>query len=265
MIAGLAASGVVSVENLTHSYTTPHGRFLALGPISIEIEESRFLSVLGPSGCGKSTLLRVVGGLNEATSGRVYFRGEPVKGPPKSLGIVFQSDLLMPWRTVLQNVMLQAEIRHLPSPELNDRAMELLRKVGLESVIHAYPDELSGGMRQRVGICRALVHDPQLLLMDEPFGALDAITRDQMCIELQRIWMSTRKTVMFVTHSIEEAIFLSDRILVMTPSPGRVALDIEIDLPRPRRLATKSLPEFQAYANQLRGEFERFGLIREDA
>jgi NitT/TauT family transport system ATP-binding protein len=255
----------VSVRQLTQRFKTARGDIEALTGVSVDLHESEFVSVLGPSGCGKSTLMRIVAGLSSATNGQVLFHGDPITKPPKQLGVVFQTDLLLPWRTVLENVMLQAEIRGAGGETYRAKALGLLKMVGLSNREDAFPSELSGGMRQRVSICRALLHDPELLLMDEPFGALDAITRDQMCIELQHIWLASPKTVLFVTHSIDEAVFLSDRVVVMTPSPGQIALDLTIDLPRPRRLAVRNTIEFQNYAQQLREVFERFGLLREDA
>jgi NitT/TauT family transport system ATP-binding protein len=265
MTEGRADQARISVRRVTQRYKTARGDFEALTDISFDIGEGEFVSLLGPSGCGKSTLLRIVGGLTPATGGEVLVRGAAVTKPPESLGLVFQTDLLMPWRTVLENIMLQAEIRGLDRAATLARARELLALVGLAAVADSFPSELSGGMRQRVSLCRALVHEPDLLLMDEPFGALDAITRDQMCIELQRVWLAKRKTVLFVTHSIDEAVFLSDRVVVMTPGPGKVALDLAIDLPRPRRIAVRETPGFQNYARQLRETFERFGLLREEA
>jgi NitT/TauT family transport system ATP-binding protein len=178
--------------------------------------------------------------------------GRPVTGPTPSIGIVFQSPLLMAWRTVLQNVLLQIDIRNLRTADYRPAARELIRLVGLEGFEHAHPHQLSGGMQQRVGLCRALIHDPDLLVMDEPFGALDAMTREQMNAELQRIWIERRKTVLFITHSIAEAAFLADRILVMSPRPGRIVGDILVDLPRPRTVATTELPAFVQITRQVR-------------
>lgn len=254
----------LSVQGLTKRYQSARGETVALEEVSVDAHEHEFVSVLGPSGCGKSTLLRLVAGLEQATHGQVVVGGAPVSLPPDEMGVVFQTDLLMPWRTVLDNVMLPAEVRRSRRQPARARARALLSMVGLGDMEDAFPAELSGGMRQRVSICRALLDDPELLLMDEPFGALDAITRDQMCIELQRIWLASPKTVLFVTHSIDEAVFLSDRVVVMSPGPGRVALDLTIELPRPRRIAVRSTAVFQDYARKLREVFEEFGLLREE-
>ena len=196
--------------------------------------EGEFVALVGPSGCGKSTLLKLVSGLIPPSGGVIRVNRQPVRGPTASIGIVFQNPLLMAWRSTLRNVLLQIEIRGLPVADYRATAQELIELVGLEGFEDAYPHQLSGGMQQRVGLCRALIHDPDLLLMDEPFGALDALTREQMNAELQRIWMDRRKTVLFITHSISEAVYLADRVLVMSPRPGRIVGEINVDLPRPR-------------------------------
>jgi NitT/TauT family transport system ATP-binding protein len=224
-------------------------------------DDGEFVAVVGPSGCGKSTLLKIVAGLLSSTSGVVRVNGQFVHGPPSSIGVVFQSPLLMPWRDVLGNVLLQIEMRGLPAHRYRSVALNLLNLVGLGGFEHAHPHQLSGGMQQRVGLCRALVHDPQLLLMDEPFGALDALTREQMAIELQRIWMERTKTVLFITHSISEAIILADRVLVMSPRPGRVLSDIRVDLPRPRRMEDANSAEFVRLSNEVRGYLRSSGAI----
>lgn len=224
----------------------------ALRDVTLRVGQSEFVSVLGPSGCGKSTLLRIVAGLVPATSGSVLVQGVQVTEPLSDVGIVFQSAVLLPWRSVIENVLLQADIRRLDRAEYTERASALLKLVGLDGFESSYPHQLSGGMQQRVSICRALVHMPKLLLMDEPFGALDALTRDEMSLELQRIWMERRKTVLFITHSIPEAVFLSDRVLVMTSRPGRILEDLEVDLPRPRTLETLNDARFGELAKHLR-------------
>jgi NitT/TauT family transport system ATP-binding protein len=208
--------------------------------------------VVGPSGCGKSTLLKIVAGLYPPTSGEVLLNGAVVRGPHREVGLVFQGPALMKWRTVLGNVMLQAEVRGLPLAEYRARATDLLRLVGLAGFEDAYPFQLSGGMQQRAAICRALLHDPPLLVMDEPFGALDALTREQMNLELMNLWATRRKTVLFVTHSIPEAVFLSDRILVMSARPGRILEEIEVPLPRPRTVETMASAEFGRLASRIR-------------
>lgn len=236
----------------------------ALEELSLSIAPGEFVSVLGPSGCGKSTLLRCIAGLEVPSSGSITVNDTQVSAPPECLGMVFQRDALLDWRTVIENLMLPVDFRRGDRAAARERAASLLTMTGLGEFQEFYPAQLSGGMRQRVAICRALVDDPVLLLMDEPFGALDALTRDQMNIELQRIWLTERKTVMFVTHSITEAIFLSDRVVVLTPRPGRIADAIEIDLPRPRRLAMRSSETFIRYATHIRTLFESMGLLKED-
>ncbi len=243
-------------------YDTSTGSVEALADIDFGVRSGEFLSVLGPSGCGKSTLLALATGLDFPTEGSVTVGGSPVVKPVTDVGIVFQTDVLLDWRTVLGNIMLQIEMRDLDPQRYLARARGLLAMVGLAGFEDKRPYELSGGMRQRVSICRALVHDPRLLLMDEPFGALDAITREQMVMELHRIWNETRKSVVFVTHDIQEAIFLADRVLVMTPRPGRIAEIIEVDLPRPRTVATKESPRFLALIAHVRQLFVQAGILQ---
>jgi NitT/TauT family transport system ATP-binding protein len=235
---------------------------LAVDGVDFCIGASEFVSLLGPSGCGKSTLLSIIAGLLEPSSGRICIDGRPIRGPYTDVGIVFQSDLLLDWRTVLGNVLIQFEMRGLRCEPHRERARALIASVGLGEFETKHPWELSGGMRQRVAICRALIHEPPLLLMDEPFGALDALTRAQLQIDLQNIWQSSRKTVVFVTHSIEEAVFLSDRVIVMTPRPGRVREVIEIDLPRPRGLAARESPVFADTIRRVNHLFQDMGVIR---
>jgi NitT/TauT family transport system ATP-binding protein len=235
---------------------------VALDQVSIEAARSQFVSIVGPSGCGKSTLMRAVAGLQAIQGGAISVAGEPVRGPFLKAGLVFQKAALFEWRTALDNVMLQAEIRGLPRAESRERAMQLLALVGLRGFEHRYPDELSGGMQQRVAICRALLHEPELLLMDEPFGALDAITRERMHQELERTWLAKPKTVLFITHDMEEACFLSDRVDVMSPRPGRIVQSVSMDFPRPRPLALKSSPEFQAQVARIRQAFDELGVYR---
>jgi NitT/TauT family transport system ATP-binding protein len=243
-------------------YPSKRGEVVALRDVTISIDDGEFVSLLGPSGCGKSTLLKCVAGLEELTSGALLVRGEPVDGPPPGLGMVFQRDLLLDWRTVLDNTLIMAEFLGLDRREQKPRAIALLERFGLAGFLDRHPWELSGGMRQRVAICRALLTEPRILLMDEPFGALDAMTRDDLNVELTRIWQTARRTVLFVTHSIAEAIFLSDRVVVMTPGPGRVREVVRIDLPRPRPLAVQGTPEFAAYLTYLRGRFAELGVAR---
>jgi NitT/TauT family transport system ATP-binding protein len=234
----------------------------AVDNVDLSIGDSEFVSLLGPSGCGKSTLLSLIAGLIQPTSGEVRIDGRVVAAPYTKLGIVFQSDLLLDWRTVLGNVLFQFEMRGQDPRPHAERARALIASVGLAGFEAKYPWELSGGMRQRVAICRALIHDPPLLLMDEPFGALDALTREQLQVDLQRLWQSTRKTVVFVTHSIGEAVFLSDRVVVMTPRPGRIKQVLPIELPRPRDLGVRDSDRFGAHVRHINHLFQEMGVIR---
>lgn len=253
----------VEVDSLSKIYATREGVVRALDHISMGIETGEFVSVLGPSGCGKSTLLMIVGGLVPGSAGGVKVAQRAVKDALTDVGIVFQRPVLLEWRSALGNVLLQAEARSLERASAERRAKELLESVGLTGFENRYPGQLSGGMQQRVSICRALIHDPPLLLMDEPFGALDALTRDQMILDLQRLWNETRKTVMFVTHSIPEAIFLSDRVIVMTPRPGQVDRVLDIDLPRPRTLAMRKTEQFAEYERVIMDLFLARGVLAE--
>jgi NitT/TauT family transport system ATP-binding protein len=255
----------ISFQSVGMRYATSRQFVDALVDVSIDIERGSFVSFVGPSGCGKSTLLMIAAGLRRCTSGAVLVDGVPVVGPHGQAGIAFQNDTLLEWRSALNNVLLQVELRGLRKRDYRARARQLLRSVGLEEFEQRRPYELSGGMRQRVAICRALVHDPPVLLMDEPFGALDALTRDQMMLDLQNLWLESRKTVLFVTHSISEAVFLSDRVVVMTPRPGRIDSVLDIDLRRPRTLDSTSGPAFNGYVRSIREIFERRGVIRDEA
>jgi NitT/TauT family transport system ATP-binding protein len=252
------------IESLGKIFRSSTGDITALENVSLQIRDHEFLSVLGPSGCGKSTLLRCLAGLESVSSGVIRVRGQLLKGPPESLGIVFQRDTLADWRTVMGNVLLIKEFRGGLDAATRARASDLLALFGLADYADRYPWELSGGMRQRVAICRALLDDPGLVLMDEPFGALDAMTRDQLNVELQRIWYQKRKTVMFITHSISEAVFLSDRVVVMSRNPGRVIETLEIALPRPRKLSVRESPEFSGYVGRIRDVFMSLGILREE-
>jgi NitT/TauT family transport system ATP-binding protein len=235
----------------------------ALDGISLDVKPGEFVSILGPSGCGKSTFLRCIAGLEDVTSGSLAVEGQPVAGPPDHVGMVFQRDALLEWRNIERNILLPVEFARKPVQGYRQHLAELLALTGLTDFADRYPRELSGGMRQRAAICRALIDNPHLLLMDEPFGALDALTRDQMNVELQRIWMETRNTVVFVTHGIAEAVFLADRVVVFSPRPGRVADVIEVDLPRPRLLAVRETAQFGAYTSRIRKLFNEMGLIKE--
>lgn len=223
-----------------------------LSDISFSLEAEEFVCILGPSGSGKSTLLRILAGLLPPTSGDVYYLGEKLNGPRREIGFVFQKANLMPWRTVLENITLPLELQLVPTSQAQAQAQELVDLVGLEGFEQTLPRDLSGGMAQRVAIARALVHDPGVLLLDEPFGALDALTRERMGAELMRIWQARRKTVVMVTHAIPESIFLADRVLVLSPRPGRVRLDLAIDLPRPRQEEVRYTPAFGELAKRLR-------------
>jgi NitT/TauT family transport system ATP-binding protein len=256
-----AGQELIGVDRLSKVYETGREPVPALEDIDFRVEEGQFVAIVGPSGCGKSTLLKILAGLLPATKGEARLRGTPIDGPRRDIGVVFQSPVLFPWRTVLGNALLPADVQRLGRDKLRSRAMDLLALVGLQGFEERYPWELSGGMQQRVAMVRALVHDPAILLMDEPFGALDAMTREQMNVELQRIWLERRKTVLFITHSIPEAAFLADRVLVMTPRPGRLMDDVAIDLPRPRGLDAMTTPAFGAYVNRIRACFEAKGGI----
>lgn len=227
----------------------------ALADTSLGVTANQFICIVGPSGCGKSTLLRMIAGLETASAGAIRIDGAPVKGPRRDIGLVFQSPVMLPWRTILQNVMVPAEVMKLNKAAARQRADELLKLVGLDGFGDRYPDELSGGMRQRAAIARALMHDPRILLMDEPFGALDALTREAMNLELLRIWEASRKTVVLVTHSIEEALLLSDKVAVFAPRPGFVREVINVPIARPRSAATRSDPVFIHLAERLRNHF----------
>ena len=253
----------ISVADLSKQYASRSGSVVALENVNFAVEEHEFVSVIGPSGCGKSTLLMIVSGLTQPSTGTIAIGGQRVDGPYTELGIVFQEDVLLDWRSVLHNVLLQADIRGTRNAAAEERARELLSMVGLSGFETKYPHELSGGMRQRVSICRALLHDPALLLMDEPFGALHALTRDQMNLDLLGFWEKFRMTVLFVTHSISEAVFLSDRVIVMSARPGKIEAIIPIRLARPRRLSMRDSSEFTDYTRSVRSVFERVGILRE--
>ncbi len=247
-----SAQPLILARGLSKTYDTPDAhQVTALKNLDFEIYDGEFVSVVGQSGCGKSTLLKVLAGLLPYSEGSVQVNGKPLRGPSPEAAVVFQSPVLLPWRTVLENVLLPIEFRKLPRSRYQQSALDLLELVGLRDFARRYPFELSGGMQQRVAIVRALVQDPRLLLMDEPFGALDAMTREQMNLELVRIWSQSRKTVFFITHSIAEAIFLSDRVIAMTTRPGSIADVISIDLPRPRDLSIINTERFGRYAAHL--------------
>lgn len=234
----------IIVNGVSKIYKTKKKELLALEKICFEVRQNEFVSLVGRSGCGKSTLLNIIAGLMPKTSGSVVIDGQEITEPQTYIGVVFQTPVLLPWRKTLQNLMLPVEILGLDKEKCRQRALELLKLTGLAEFEDSAPRALSGGMQQRAAICRALVYDPPVLLMDEPFGALDAMTREELNVELLKIWQEKRKTVLFVTHSISEAIFLSDRVIVMTPRPGRIKNIFEVDLPRPRDITFKANPAF---------------------
>ncbi len=252
---------MVDVRGVTKRYWTTDGPLMALDGVSLSLGRGEFLAIVGPSGCGKSTLLMAIAGLDLPSTGEVQVAGRPVTGAVTDLGIVFQRDVLLDWRSALDNILLQVEMRRLRREDYLARARHLVQIAKLGGFEGRYPFELSGGMRQRVAICRALIHDPPLLLMDEPFGALDALTREQMIVELHRIWQDTGKSVIFVTHDIREAVFLADRVLVMTPRPGRIAATVAVDVPRPRTPAMRDGDGFARCVARIREVFEQYGVL----
>jgi NitT/TauT family transport system ATP-binding protein len=251
------SSPLIVVSGLEKSYAT-RGRTVvhALAGISVSISAGEFVTIVGQSGCGKTTLLKILAGLLQRSAGSVTLGGQPVNAPSRDIGIVFQDPVLLPWRNVIDNVMLPVEVLGLDRRSSARRALDLLGLVGLEGFEDKYPHELSGGMRQRVAIARALVHDPSLLLMDEPFGALDAMTREFMNLELLRIWEESGKTIVFITHSIPEAAFLADRVIVMSARPGRIQEIVDVKLPRPRDLDMMASDEFGVYTRRIRHLFD---------
>ncbi|WJR77867.1 ABC transporter ATP-binding protein [Bradyrhizobium sp. NP1] len=252
-----SAGPLIEISEVTKQFRSRSGTVLdALAPTSLAVERKQFVCIVGPSGCGKSTLLRMIAGLQTASSGTIRIGGVPVRGARRDIGLVFQSPVMLPWRSILKNVLVPAEVLGMDRASSRSRAEQLLALVGLEGFADRYPDELSGGMRQRAAIARALMHDPEILLMDEPFGALDALTREAMNLELLRIWQASRKTVVLVTHSIEEALLLSDRVAVFSPRPGFIRDLVDVPIPRPRSAATRSMPLFVQLAEKLRGYFE---------
>ncbi|HKA63602.1 MAG TPA: ABC transporter ATP-binding protein [Methylomirabilota bacterium] len=245
---------MIRLEGVEKTYRTRRGDLVpALAETSLSVGSNEFVTLVGPSGCGKSTLLKLVAGLVPPTRGRIHVRDQPVEEPFPDVGFVFQQPVLLPWRTVMDNVLFSIEMLGLEPRQYRKPAADLLELTGLAGFETKYPRELSGGMQQRVAICRALLPDPSLLLMDEPFGALDAMTREEMSLELLRIWEERRKTILFVTHSISEAILLADRVVVMSPRPGRIAREITVDLPRPRTMDLEFDPRFKAHSDEVRG------------
>ncbi len=261
--SGMEADGTLRFDNVSKTYPTNDGGLQAINNINLAIEPGTFASILGPSGCGKSTLLLLAAGVLPLTNGRITIGSETVSGPRTDIGFAFQQDLLLEWRTVLDNVLLQAELRGQPKRSIMQKALDLLSMVGLQGFEKSYPAELSGGMRQRVALVRALVMNLPILLLDEPFGALDAFTRDQLNADFQHLWWNLRPTVLFVTHSIGEAVFLGDQVIVMTPRPARIELVQQIDLPRPRRLAVRDSEQYGHYTEKLRHIFLKDGVLKE--
>ena len=243
---------MIQVQGLSAIFANNNGGLQALDQVDFSIPTQQFVCVLGPSGSGKSTLLRILGGLLPPTEGNVLFDGHPLTGPSRRIGIVFQNANLMPWRTVMENISLPLIIEKEAHSDSAKKAQELIDLVGLEGFEDWLPRDLSGGMAQRVAIARALIHNPDVLLLDEPFGALDALTRERMGIELMRIWQVYQKTVVMVTHSIPEALLLADRIIVLSPRPGKIVLDIEVDLPRPRKEEIQYTSQFTNLSRSLR-------------
>lgn len=252
----LVSEPILQIKHLSTIFPDGNNGLHALDDISFSVDAEQFVSVLGPSGSGKTTLLRILAGLLPPTQGEVLFGNSSLKAPRHGVGMVFQKANLMPWRTVLENILLPLEIQHLPHAVALAKAQALVELVGLAGFEASLPRDLSGGMAQRVAIARALIHEPDLLLLDEPFGSLDALTRERMGSELTRIWQARRKTVIMVTHSISEALFLADRVLVLSPRPGRLRLDLTVDLPRPREEDIRYTPAFSVLARQIRAAIE---------
>jgi len=256
-------NGGIGVHGVRKVFGVEPGGVVALDGIDLEIAPGEFVAVVGPSGCGKSTLLRIIAGLTPATAGSVSVLGNRVSRPLTECGIVFQQPVLLDWRTVVENVLFNVDMRRLDPEAYRSRALQLLAAVGLAEFADKRPYELSGGMKQRAAIARALVHEPPVLLMDEPFGALDALTREQMRLDLERIWLETKKTVFFITHSIDEAVLLSDRVVVMSPRPGRIETVLAIGLPRPRGVAARQSAAFSALVNTVTDIFLARGVLSE--
>ncbi len=252
--AGTDAAALIRIGDVSKTYVSASGAAVhALNRVSLDIRQGEFVCVVGPSGCGKSTLLRLLAGLDTHSEGQLLLGGEPVVGPSRKVGVVFQAANLLPWMSVRENVRLPLRVGGVHAPA-DDRIDRLLAVTGLKDFGDKYPYELSGGMQQRAGICRALARDPEILLMDEPFGALDALTRERLNLELQRIWQENHKTITLITHSISEAIFLADRVIVMSARPGRILADLDIAIPRPRTFDEIVLhPEYPKLAREIRG------------
>jgi len=255
-------SAAIELRAVEKTYRIGGGEVPAVACTSLAVETGQFVAIVGPSGCGKSTLLRLIAGLIRPTAGAIAVGGTVVEKPVTDLGIVFQVPVLLDWLNVLDNILVQVELRRLPRAAYLQQAQALLAAVGLGDFQRAFPRELSGGMKQRAAIVRSLIHDPPLLLMDEPFGALDALTREQIRVDLEELWLSRRKTVIFITHSIDEAVLLADRVVVMSPRPGRIEEVLDVDLPRPRGLEGRELPGFAALNRRITGIFLERGVLQ---
>ncbi len=255
----------VRLEGVSKHFGHADMPVIALEKLDLTIGDGEFVAVVGPSGCGKSTMMRLISRLSQASTGEISVFGDVSKEPPKGMSIVFQNHVLLAWRTIVDNVLFPAEMTGGNPEELRPHALELLESVGLKDFANRYPHELSGGMKQRASIARALLLQPRLLLMDEPFGALDALTREQMRIDLEALWLKNRMTVVFITHSIDEAVLLADRVIVMTPRPGRIERVLEIDMPRPRGLAARREPEFIEKSEEITEIFLSRGILQRHA
>lgn len=254
----VGSNPIIQIRNLSKVYRSQTGAEVnAIQSISFDVSVGEFISIVGPSGCGKSTLLKIIAGLLHRTHGSILLHGAEISRPSRQIGMIFQNPVLLPWKTVFDNVMVPIRVLGLRRLDFKDRAYALLRLVGLQEFEGKYPFELSGGMAQRTAIVRALVHDPEILLADEPFGSLDAMTREQMNIEIQRIWMESRKTILFVTHSILEAIFLADRVIVLSDRPSHVVDVVHVDFPRPRSLELMGTDRFGVYLGRVRRYFTK--------
>jgi NitT/TauT family transport system ATP-binding protein len=258
-------TAAICAQGISKSFGSPDDPIVALSSIDLTIKDGEFIAIVGPSGCGKSTFLRIVAGISRPTTGTVTTPKGIVAAPLTDVGIVFQSPVLLDWRNILDNVLIQFELRGMRAKDYNERARSLLGAVGLGDFLGRYPRELSGGMRQRAAIARAVVHNPSLLLMDEPFGALDALTREQMRVDLEALWLRSQKTVLFVTHGIDEAVLLADRVVVMSPRPGRIEQVIEVDIPRPRGLDARRNPTFLKITEEITNIFLSRGVFHQSS
>lgn len=252
----------IHIKGVSKAFQSPTGPVVALEALDLDIHPGEFVAVVGPSGCGKSTLMRLIAGLVTASSGSISVSKRDVRGPLHDVGIVFQQPILLDWRDILGNVLFQIDMRGLDVDAYRPKAIKLLDQVGLADFAHRRPYELSGGMKQRAAIARALVHEPPLLLMDEPFGALDALTREQMRLDLEQLWLSTQKTVVFITHSVDEAVLLADRIVVMSPRPGRIERIINVDMPRPRGFDGRKQVRFHEISDEITDIFLARGILQ---